>query len=82
MKLQLTLLVHCCWFYRNYGRQEFSYGVEFILLIAFVGGKFSKAAEDALASLAKLTLEFPSLIVQSTGGLFEFENVIWQFSFK
>ncbi|XP_034672484.1 stress-response A/B barrel domain-containing protein UP3 isoform X1 [Vitis riparia] len=49
--------------------EEFNYGVEFILLISFVESKFGGPAEDALASLAELILEFPSLIVQSTQGL-------------
>ncbi|XP_017231303.1 uncharacterized protein LOC108205755 isoform X2 [Daucus carota subsp. sativus] len=44
--------------------EEFNYGVEFVLLIALDG-----TAEDALESLSKLTMEFPSLIVQSTQGL-------------
>ncbi|CBI34706.3 stress-response A/B barrel domain-containing protein UP3 isoform X1 [Vitis vinifera] len=49
--------------------EEFNYGVEFILLISFAKSKFGGPAEDALASLAELILEFPSLIVQSTQGL-------------
>lgn len=70
--------------------------MEFILLISFVESKFGGPAEDALASLAELILEFPSLIVQSTQGMFDtriqFVNrrvfpvinhtAVWQFSFK
>ncbi|KAK1374795.1 Stress-response A/B barrel domain-containing protein [Heracleum sosnowskyi] len=44
--------------------EEFNYGVEFVLLVALDG-----SAEDALASLSKLMIEFPSLIVQYTQGL-------------
>lgn len=48
--------------------QEFNYGVEFVLLIAFAESSLGGSAEDALASLAKLMTEFPSLIVQATQG--------------
>ncbi|KAA8522378.1 hypothetical protein F0562_013261 [Nyssa sinensis] len=48
--------------------EEFNYGVEFVLLITFVESALGGPAEDALASLAKLTLEFPSLIIQTTQG--------------
>ncbi|TXG57455.1 hypothetical protein EZV62_018768 [Acer yangbiense] len=45
--------------------EEFNFGVEFVL-IAFVESAVNEPIEDALASLRKLTAEFPSLIVQST----------------
>ncbi|CAK9141859.1 unnamed protein product [Ilex paraguariensis] len=48
--------------------EDFNYGVEFVLLIAFLEGSLGGPAEDALASLEKLTLNFPSLIVQATQG--------------
>ncbi|GMH26596.1 hypothetical protein Nepgr_028439 [Nepenthes gracilis] len=48
--------------------EEFNYGVEFVILISFLESALSGPAEDALASLAKLTTEFPTLIVQSTQG--------------
>ncbi|XP_059643112.1 stress-response A/B barrel domain-containing protein UP3 isoform X2 [Cornus florida] len=49
--------------------EEFNYGVECILLIAFVESALGAPAEDALASLTKLMMDFPSLIVQATKGL-------------
>ncbi|KAG7956663.1 hypothetical protein I3843_11G134500 [Carya illinoinensis] len=49
--------------------EEFNYGLEFVLLISFVSDAVGGAAEHALASLARLTIGFPSLIVQSTQGL-------------
>ncbi|XAR70324.1 hypothetical protein NMG60_11027138 [Bertholletia excelsa] len=49
--------------------EEFNYGVEFILLIEFIESALGKPVEDALASLEKLTMECPSLIVQATQGL-------------
>ncbi|KAJ8749197.1 hypothetical protein K2173_018670 [Erythroxylum novogranatense] len=48
--------------------EEFNYGVEFVLLIAFDGNSFGAPAEDALMSLEKLAIDFPSLIVQITKG--------------
>lgn len=51
--------------------QEFNYGVEFVLLISFVDNAFGGPVQHALASLARLTYGFPSLIVQSTQGVFE-----------
>ncbi|KAK9276608.1 hypothetical protein L1049_006143 [Liquidambar formosana] len=48
--------------------EEFNYGVEFILLIAFDESAVGEPVEDALTSFARLTMEFPSLIVQSTQG--------------
>lgn len=50
--------------------QEFSHGVEFVLLISFNEGTLGNQAEHALASLATVMLEFPSLIVQFTQGVF------------
>lgn len=50
--------------------QEFNYGVEFVLLISFTDSA-TGLAEDALASLQSLIMGFPSLVVQSTQGLFE-----------
>ncbi|GFS32435.1 stress responsive alpha-beta barrel domain protein [Actinidia rufa] len=47
---------------------EFNYGVEFILLLEFLESALGTPVEEALASLAKLTTEFPSLIVQATQG--------------
>lgn len=49
--------------------EEFSHGVEFVLLISFNEGTLGNQAEHALASLATVMLEFPSLIVQFTQGL-------------
>lgn len=49
--------------------EEFNYGVEFVLLISFVDNAFGVPVQHALASLARLTHGFPSLIVQSTQGL-------------
>lgn len=40
--------------------------MEFVLLVALDG-----SAEDALASLSNLMMEFPSLIVQYTQGISE-----------
>ncbi|GAV73781.1 Dabb domain-containing protein [Cephalotus follicularis] len=48
--------------------EEFNYGVEFVLLIAFVESAFGGPVEDALASFKELTEGFLSLIVQSTQG--------------
>ncbi|XP_075508586.1 stress-response A/B barrel domain-containing protein UP3 isoform X2 [Primulina tabacum] len=48
--------------------EEFNYGVELILLVAFMSSSLGELAEDALTSLTKLTQEFPSLIVQATKG--------------
>ncbi|MED6216655.1 hypothetical protein PIB30_009541 [Stylosanthes scabra] len=49
--------------------EEFNQGVEFVLLISFNNGVLGNLAEHALASLASLMLEAPSLIVQFTHGL-------------
>lgn len=43
--------------------------MEFVLLMAFAQSSLGGSAEDALASLAKLMTEFPSLIVQATQGV-------------
>ncbi|KAL3499371.1 hypothetical protein ACH5RR_038464 [Cinchona calisaya] len=48
--------------------EEFNYGVEFVLLIAFDKNSLGGHAEDAMAALVKLTTQFPSLIVQATKG--------------
>ncbi|KAK6242888.1 Stress responsive alpha-beta barrel - like 1 [Theobroma cacao] len=48
--------------------EDFNYGIEFVLLIAFVEAAISGPAEDALTSLQELTMEFPCLIVQCTQG--------------
>ncbi|OMO83059.1 Dimeric alpha-beta barrel [Corchorus capsularis] len=48
--------------------EAFNYGVEFVLLIAFVEDAISGPAENALTSLQELTMDFPSLIVQCTQG--------------
>ncbi|CAN1220186.1 Stress-response A/B barrel domain-containing protein UP3 [Linum perenne] len=48
--------------------QEYNYGLEFVHLLAFDESSLGAPVKDALASLAKLTKEFPSLIVQSTQG--------------
>lgn len=50
--------------------------MEFILLISVADSELKGPAEDALASLSKLILEFPSLIVQSTQGMSEYKNTI------
>ncbi|XP_015896203.3 uncharacterized protein LOC107429939 [Ziziphus jujuba] len=47
--------------------EEFNYGVEFVLLISFAD-KAIGSIEDALASLERVMVGFPSLIVQSTQG--------------
>lgn len=52
-----------------FGWQEFNYGVELVLLIAFVKSSLDGPAEDALLALSKLIMEFPSLIVQATLGI-------------
>ncbi|XP_024986253.1 uncharacterized protein LOC112521562 isoform X1 [Cynara cardunculus var. scolymus] len=49
--------------------EEFNFGVEFLLLIAFKESSLEEAADDALTSFTKLLMEFPSLIVQATKGL-------------
>ncbi|WVZ22999.1 hypothetical protein V8G54_001543 [Vigna mungo] len=49
--------------------EEFNHGVEFLLLISFNESALSNQAEDALASLASMMSESPSLIVQFTQGL-------------
>ncbi|KAI3707030.1 hypothetical protein L6452_25192 [Arctium lappa] len=48
--------------------EEFNFGVEFLLLIAFKESSLEEAADDALTSFTKLLMEFPSLIVQATKG--------------
>ncbi|XP_059285873.1 uncharacterized protein LOC132039403 [Lycium ferocissimum] len=48
--------------------EEFNYGVELVLLIAFDKSSLDGPAENALLALSKLTMEFPSLIVQATTG--------------
>ncbi|KAL2544050.1 uncharacterized protein Fot_13283 [Forsythia ovata] len=48
--------------------EEFNYGVESVLLISFIKSSLGRPAQAALDALAKLTLEFPSLIVQATKG--------------
>uniref|UniRef100_A0A7N0VJB6 Stress-response A/B barrel domain-containing protein n=1 Tax=Kalanchoe fedtschenkoi TaxID=63787 RepID=A0A7N0VJB6_KALFE len=48
--------------------EEFNYGAEFVLLLAFSKGVPDEQAEDAMASFAIVVLEFPLLIVQSTQG--------------
>ncbi|KAK9716540.1 hypothetical protein RND81_06G240000 [Saponaria officinalis] len=48
--------------------EEFNYGVEYVLLIKFLESALNGPADDALASLANLVVQFPSLIVQSTQG--------------
>ncbi|XP_027080438.2 uncharacterized protein LOC113779985 isoform X1 [Coffea eugenioides] len=56
--------------------EEFNYGVEFVLLIAFDKNSLGGPAEDAMAALAELTAAFPSLIVQATkGSNFNLNNV-------
>ncbi|KAL2342779.1 hypothetical protein Fmac_004064 [Flemingia macrophylla] len=49
--------------------EEFNHGLEFVLLISFNEDALGKPAEHALASLASMMLESPSLIVQFTHGL-------------
>ncbi|KAK7369658.1 hypothetical protein VNO80_11700 [Phaseolus coccineus] len=49
--------------------EEFNHGVEFVLLISFNEDALGKQAEHALASLASMMSESPSLIVQFTQGL-------------
>ncbi|KAL8268120.1 hypothetical protein R6Q59_001918 [Mikania micrantha] len=48
--------------------EEFNFGVEYILLIAFKESSLGEVADGALISLAKLLVQFPSLIVQATKG--------------
>lgn len=48
--------------------EEFNFGVEFLLLIAFKESSLEEAADEALTSFTKLLMEFPSLIVQATKG--------------
>ncbi|KAL7160159.1 hypothetical protein ABFS83_01G075300 [Erythranthe nasuta] len=48
--------------------EEFNYGVELVLLLQFNESSLDGPTEDAMASLANLTMEFPSLIVQATKG--------------
>lgn len=52
-----------------FGWQEFNYGVELVLLIEFGKSSLDGPAEDALLALSKLTMDFPSLIVQATIGI-------------
>ncbi|KAF3448534.1 hypothetical protein FNV43_RR09247 [Rhamnella rubrinervis] len=55
--------------------EEFNYGVEFVLLISFAD-KAIESINDALGSLERLIMGFPSLIVQSTQGRnFNLSNV-------
>lgn len=49
--------------------EEFNYGVEFVLLISFNDRVLDNLVEHALASLALMISESPSLIVQFTQGL-------------
>ncbi|KAF3647116.1 hypothetical protein BC332_30458 [Capsicum chinense] len=48
--------------------EEFNYGMELVLLITFGKSSLDGPAEDALVALSKLTMDFPSLIVQATIG--------------
>ncbi|XP_068640950.1 uncharacterized protein [Aristolochia californica] len=48
--------------------EDFNYGVEFMLLLQVVQSEIGEHVEDALATLANLTVEFRSLIVQATQG--------------
>ncbi|KAH6757284.1 Stress responsive alpha-beta barrel domain protein [Perilla frutescens var. hirtella] len=48
--------------------EEFNYGIELMLLIEFSRSSLGGPAEEAITSLANLTMEFPSLIVQATKG--------------
>lgn len=43
--------------------------MELVLLIEFTKSSLDGPAEDALVALDKLTMEFPSLIVQTTKGV-------------
>lgn len=54
----------------NSWRQEFNYGVEFVLLMSFLDNAI-EPIEDALASLGRLIVGCPSLIAQHTQGLFK-----------
>lgn len=49
--------------------QEFNCGLELVLLLEFSQNSLGGPAEDAITSLANLTVEFPSLIVQATKGV-------------
>ncbi|XP_020218127.1 uncharacterized protein LOC109801464 isoform X2 [Cajanus cajan] len=49
--------------------EEFNHGLEFVLLISFNEDALGNPAEHALASLALMMLESPSLVVQFTQGL-------------
>lgn len=51
-------------------KQEFNYGVEFVLLISVTEDALGKPVEDAMANLASLTRKFEPLIVQATQGFF------------
>lgn len=51
-------------------RQEFNYGIELMVLVEFSPSSLGTPAEDAITSLANLSVEFPSLIVQATKGTF------------
>ncbi|KAK4354605.1 hypothetical protein RND71_026799 [Anisodus tanguticus] len=48
--------------------EEFNYGVELVILIEFGKSSLDGPSEDALLALSKLTMDFPSLIVQATTG--------------
>ncbi|XP_071707904.1 stress-response A/B barrel domain-containing protein UP3 [Rutidosis leptorrhynchoides] len=48
--------------------EEFNFGVEYIFLISLKESSLGDVADDALTSLAELTMQFPSLIVQATKG--------------
>ncbi|KAL9246744.1 hypothetical protein vseg_020240 [Gypsophila vaccaria] len=48
--------------------EEFNYGMEYVLLIKFLDSSLNGPADDAMASLANLLAQFPSLIVQATQG--------------
>ena len=66
--------------YANYPcKQEFNFGVEFVLLLSFVDSA-SGHVEEAFASLEELIAGFPSLIVQSTRGLLELKAISLYFS--
>lgn len=49
--------------------------MEFMLLLGFSENSLGGSAEDALASFAKLTMEFPSLIVQATQGVLKGKRI-------
>ncbi|KAI5383780.1 hypothetical protein KIW84_070945 [Lathyrus oleraceus] len=49
--------------------EEFSHGVEFVLLLSFNEDALGNKVEHALVSLATVMSESPSLIVQFTQGL-------------